>query len=246
MHFFDCNAAFGPYRTRVYRYALTAQQLIDEMDFCGIDRTMAYHTCQRYYDPPDGNRLLLSEISGNDRLVPTWSILPTQSGEQQATPDFLVMMRRHNIRMLRMYPQNHCYFMDEETWADQMQEYEARRIPIYIHARLGDIRDLLRSFPNLVVITGTQGANPLDRYAWPMIDRYPNLHFDTSAYLVDGILESFVKRFGAGRLLFGTGYPDHAVGGSILMLRQADLPEPDKQAIAAENLQRLLQQAQLS
>ena len=207
---------------------------------------MVYHTCQRYYDPPDGNRLLISEINGSDRLIPTWSILPSQTGEQPAVREWVTRMRQHNVRMLRMYPQNHCYFMDAETWADQMQVYEARRIPIYIHARLGEIRDLLRSFPKLVVITGTQGTNPLDRYAWPLIEKYPHLYFDTSAYFVDGILESFVKRFGASRLLFGTGYPDHAIGGSILMLCQADLSDRDKQAIASKNLERLLEQADIS
>ena len=207
---------------------------------------MVYHTCQRYYDPPDGNRLLISEINSSDRLIPTWSILPSQTGEQPAVREWVARMRQHNVRMLRMYPQNHCYFMDAETWADQMQVYEARRIPIYIHARLGEIRDLLRSFPKLVVITGTQGTNPLDRYAWPLIEKYPHLYFDTSAYFVDGILESFVKRFGASRLLFGTGYPDHAIGGSILMLYQADLSDRDKEAIASKNLERLLEQADIS
>ena len=207
---------------------------------------MVYHTCQRYYDPPDGNRLLISEINSSDRLIPTWSILPSQTGEQPAVREWVTRMRQHNVRMLRMYPQNHCYFMDAETWADQMQVYEARRIPIYIHARLGEIRDLLRSFPKLVVITGTQGTNPLDRYAWPLIEKYPHLYFDTSAYFVDGILESFVKRFGASRLLFGTGYPDHAIGGSILMLYQADLSDRDKEAIASKNLERLLEQADIS
>ena len=246
MNFFDCNAAFGPYRVRVHRYARTPQQLVEEMDFCGIQRAAAYHTCQRYYDPSDGNCLILNEINMINRLVPTWALLPSQTGEQPTVDAFLAMLEQHNVRMLRMYPQNHCYFMDAETWADQMEVYEARRIPIYIHARLGDIRDLLRSFPKLVVITGTQGSNPLDRYAWPLIERYPHLHFDTSAYLVDGILEVFVKRFGASRLVFGTGYPDHALGGSILMLCHADLSDSDKQAIASENLERLMHQADVS
>ena len=246
MKLFDCNAAFGPYRVRVHRYAATPLQLIDEMNFCGIQSAMVYHTCQRYYDPEDGNRLLLSELDGFDRLLPTWSILPSQTGEQPAGEELVDQMRQHGVRMLRMYPQNHCYHMDAETWADQMQVFQARRIPIYIHARLGDIRDLLRLFPELVVITGTQGTNPLDRYAWPLIERYPQLHFDTSAYFVGGILESFLKRFDASRLLFGTSYPDQAVGGSILMLSQADLSDREKQAIASANLERLLRQADIS
>jgi len=106
MKLFDCNAAFGPYRVRVHRYAATPAQFLDEMDVCGIQSAMVYHSCQRYYDPPDGNRLLLSELDGSDRLVPTWSILPSQTGEQPAADELVVKMQQHQVRMLRMYPQN--------------------------------------------------------------------------------------------------------------------------------------------
>jgi predicted TIM-barrel fold metal-dependent hydrolase len=105
---------------------------------------------------------------------------------------------------------------------------------------------LLRSFPDLVVVTATQGANPLDRYAWPLAERYPSLYFDTSAYLVDGIIEAFCARFGAHRLLFGSGFPDHASGASMMMLAHADIAQSEREAIASGNLSRLLSEAVLT
>ena len=92
----------------------------------------------------------------------------------------------------------------------------------------------------MVVITGTQGSNPLDRYAWPLIDRFASLHLETGTYLVDGIIEEFHRRYGSQRLVFSSGFPDCASGAALLTLARAEIPEPDRAAVAAGNLERLL------
>ena len=210
MRLFDCTCGFGPYRTKVYRYAGTAPELEEEMDWCGIDEALVYHTAQRFDLPALGNERLMEEIDGHPRLKPTWTLLPSHTGEQPGMDTVLGKMREHEVRALRLFPEDHRYFLDDVTWADQMAVYADRRIPVFIKASLDKIAVLLRAFPSLVVITGTQGANPLDRYAWPLAERYPNLYFETSAYLVDGIIEKFCARYGAHRLVFGSGFPDHA------------------------------------
>lgn len=245
MQLFDCTAGFGPYRTRVFRFASTAQQLLDEMDFCGIERALVYHTAQRFDVPTAGNALLLREIAGHERLFPSWTILPSHTGEQMDVEDLLSAMHRQGVRALRLFPEDHRYFLDEVSWGDQMAAYMERHIPLFVRAHLGLISDLLRSFPRLVVVTSTQGTNPLDRYAWPLIERYPNLHFETSGYLVDGIIEEFCHRFGAERLIYGSGFPDQPSGAALLMLAQADISESQREAIAAGNLERLLAEAVL-
>jgi hypothetical protein len=216
------------------------------MAFCGIEQALVYHTAQRFDLPPLGNELLLEQVRGQPTLIPTWTILPGQTGEQPPIQEFLAMLVQHNIRALRMFPEDHRYLLDDVTWGDQMAVYMERRIPLFIKASLDKIGDLLRSFPELVVITGTQGSNPLDRYAWPLIEKYPHLYFETAGYLVDGILEAFCRRYGPGRLVFSSGFPDHAPGAPLLMLAHADISEEDRQAIAADNLARLLGEARLS
>src|SRR5262249_57848399 len=137
----------------------------------------------------------------------------------------------------------HRYFLDEVTWGDQMAVFVQRRIPLFIRASLDKIAGLLRSFPDLVVVTGSQGANPLDRYAWPLIERYPHLVFETSGYLVDGVIEEFCRRYSAGRLIFGSGFPDNAGGAAMLALARAEITDGEKQAVAWGNLHRLLEEA---
>ena len=84
MKFFDCNCAFGPYRTRVFRFARTADELIEEMDFANIERALVYHTAMRFDHPAVGNERVVAETAGQPRLLPSWSLLPSQTGEQPA------------------------------------------------------------------------------------------------------------------------------------------------------------------
>jgi hypothetical protein len=243
LRFFDCNCALGPYRTRVFRFARTADELIEEMDFANVERALVYHTAMRFDHPSVGNELVLHETAGQPRLLPTWAILPSQTREQPTLETLLGEMRRHQVRALRMFPDDHRYFVDETTWGDQLAVYAHRRIPLLVRASLDKIARLLDSFPNLVIVTGSQGANPLDRYAWPLVERFPNLIFETSAYLVDGGIEEFCRRYSASRLVFGSGFPDHSSGAAMLCLAHAEISDDERRAIAAGNLSRILAEA---
>src|SRR5262249_10940590 len=72
--FFDCNCALGPSRTRVFRFARTAGELIEEMDFANVGRALVYHTAMRFDPPAVGNELVLQETAGQPRLSPTWAV----------------------------------------------------------------------------------------------------------------------------------------------------------------------------
>ncbi len=78
-----------------------------------------------------------------------------------------------------------------------------------------------------------------------MIEKYPNLIFWTSGYLVDSGIEEFCRRYSASRLVFGSGYPENSSGAAMLALAHAELPVADRQAIASGNLSRLLAEASL-
>src|SRR5262249_36013709 len=97
LSFFDCNCAFGPFRTPVFRFARTADELLEEMDFSNIDRALVYHTAMRYDHPVVGNELVVKETDGRPRLLATWAILPSQTGELPALETLLRQMQRQNI-----------------------------------------------------------------------------------------------------------------------------------------------------
>jgi hypothetical protein len=163
MKFFDCQCAFGPYRTRVFRFARTAEELIEELDFSNIERALVYHTTMRFDHPAVGNERVVAEVVGHPRLLPTWSLLPSQTGEQPPVDVLLRQMREQNVRALRIFPDDHRYFCDDITWGDQLAVYMERRIPLFVRASLDKVAQLLRSFPDLIVVTGSQGSKPRRR-----------------------------------------------------------------------------------
>ena len=245
LEFFDCNCEFGPYRTKVYRYAATVGELLEEMELCHIGRALVFHTSMRFDSPVVGNRRILEETRDHPRLVPAWSVLPSHTGEMRTGEDLLDDMRENGVRALWLFPNDHRYFLDEMTWGDQVAMFEERHIPLFIKARVDLIAQLLQAFKNLTVITGTHGFNPLDRYAWPLFENFPNLICETSCYLTDGAIEEFCKRFGAGRLVFGSGYPANAKGSAVLRLKHADISEAERSSIASGNLDRILEGARM-
>src|ERR1700730_15181598 len=95
LRFFDCNCAFGPYRTRVFRFARTAEELITEMDFSNIEQALVYHTAMRFDHPAVGNELVVHETEGYPRLRTTWALLPSQTGERPPLETLLPKMREH-------------------------------------------------------------------------------------------------------------------------------------------------------
>lgn len=243
---FDSNCEFGPYRTRVYRFAETAPALLREMGSCLIDRALVFHTSMRFDSPIVGNQRVSTETNEHAKLEPIWTLLPSHTREMESGEEIVSSMKANGIRGLWLFPNDHRYSLDEVTWRDQAPIFSERRIPLFVKARIDSISVFLDSFPDLTVVTGTHGFNPLDRYAWPVIERYPNLYVETSCYLIDGAIEEFCGRYGSHRLIFGSGYPANARGASVLRLLRADISEEDRDAIASGNLDRILGGADFS
>jgi len=97
----------------------------------------------------------------------------------------------------------------------------------------------------LVCVICDHGCWGMDRMFRPLLERYPNVHVDIAQYLLDGGIECLVADYGARRILFGSGFPESYMGGMMLALKHARIPDEAKIAIAGENLERILGEAQL-
>src|ERR1035437_2086152 len=104
MNFFDCNCAFGKSGRPPLRYAATPEELLAEMDFCGIDQALVYHANQRFSSPATWNPGLSTEICNHSRFYGTWAILPPSTGEMPEPEILLKEMRSGNIRAFRAFP----------------------------------------------------------------------------------------------------------------------------------------------
>ncbi|MCL4416007.1 MAG: amidohydrolase [Actinobacteria bacterium] len=240
LDFFDCNCKYGYFSIPVFKAAKTPAELIEEMEYCGIKRAIVSSTEMIFHSPLEGNPALLDEIKHYPQLIPTRVILPTQTGEQTENLIFFKELKKQSIKILMALPNENHYFLDKETFGNLFNELSERKIPLLIKAPLVQIRDILREYPELIIIAISQGPHPLDRYLRPLIENYSNFFFDISTYLSEYGIEDLCGKYGPQRLLFGTGYPANYMGSAVLRLTQAGISQEYKEAIASKNLDRIL------
>ena len=68
MNFFDCNAFIGlPVRRGLYPPVPGAEDILSEMDFCGVERALVWHIAQFDASPQTGNALLAQAIQASTK-----------------------------------------------------------------------------------------------------------------------------------------------------------------------------------
>ncbi len=254
MDFFDCNCWYGITETPPLAPATETSQALEEMDRCGIARALVRNAAIFVETPEVGNPLTLQAREVSERLVPSWGILPPQTGELGDVDEFLAAMREADVRALWAYPAAHRYVLNATTMGGLLEEMQSRGIPLFLHRsesvgggeavyRLAD--ELLADFPALHLIIVGHGSWGEDRYFRPLLAQYDNFAVDTSRYELDGGIEGICGKYGPRRLLFGTAFPRTPMGGPMLTLLHADISDEDKAQIAGGNLAAILEEARL-
>lgn len=247
--FFDCNAFIGLPARGCCKPAGSADELLAALEPAGVGRALAWHVAQFDCSPQEGNRLISEAIRNEDRLFGCWSLLPPQTGEI-ITPDFFALMRQDRVFALRAFPEKHRFLLDRVVFGRFFDEMAERRVPLLLsieqNTPWATVYQLLRENPELTVVLCDIGVWGVDRFTWPLLESYPNVHIETSHLSIEaGGIEATVARFGAGRLLFGTGYPLRYAEAPALQLLHADISDGDRTRIASGNLDRLVSEVAL-
>jgi len=253
MNFFDCCASVGVFQVPPARRADTAADLLKEMDYCDIAEALVVHAYSAEGCPTVGNKLILEETKHQPRLHPAWAILPPQTRELGTPEELLADMKRHNVRALWTFPQNHKYILTASLFGELFELMTEKRVPLFMSVSANSMGlsgwmladHVMRDFPQLTMVVTHHGSWGHDRYFRGLIETYENFYIDVSRYELDGGIADFCKTYGPDRLLFGTGYPMSHMGGPMLTVAQADIPAEYKKAIAGDNLRRLLGRVEL-
>ena len=221
--------------------------MLAAMDRAGIKRAIVWHVAQRESCPAAGNDRLAEAIAGEGRLVGCWSILPPQTGELAAPDEYFAAAAAAGVRAFRAMPGDHRYLLRSEAVGGLLERMVSARRPLILPvAGDGDwpaVYGLMAEFPELTVILAEMGCWGTDRYFRPLIERYANVYVETSGYVLDGGIEAFVADYGARQMLFGSGFPTHYHGPTMLAIAHAEIDPADRQAIAADNLRRIVEEA---
>jgi len=255
--YFDSNCAFGPPAGRLPGAPVDCCGLLNEMDHCRISRALVYHVQARELDPRSANSLLLKRIDSQPRLIPCAVLshapyIPDRDLAGECS-DWL----ERGVRAFRMFPHWHGVDFSLPLVRAALEVLQARRIPLWLdydqiwynYRQAGTheqrqidwsgLKQLSRDFPGLPLVLVGGNYTHLTRL-YPLLDLCPNLHLETSLLQAFEAFPFICARWGAGRLLFGTGLGAVSPGAARAMLAYAEIQDEDRDKIAAGNLETLL------
>lgn len=245
LKFFDVNVYIGKRMDDRYKICTYIEQLTEKMGALNIKKAVVYHILQRDGHPEVGNEILIKEISGRPELYGILTVLPFQTEEIKEFN--FKELKSKKIVGFALFPKKHNYLLNRITLGDFLSEIEHRRFPVFLDITSGlsvdwkDIYSILSEFSKLTCILCNLGIWNTDRYTWPLLEKFPKVYLESSLLsLCEGSLEETVKKFGAERVVFGSGYPERYLEASILQLVHSEIEEDDKRKIAYRNIERVI------
>jgi uncharacterized protein len=241
--FFDANVVVGrPRKAALSPPLATPAELdcyLDSQALCGA---LVWHWSQAETHPSTGNALVESYVDVSRNLLACRTLLPPATDEPTGLANGLSDLSPGAVRL---FPESHRYLMNRVVWDDLLDRLSEMGVPVLLSTEhgvgWGQIYDLLRDYPELTCVICDVGVWSMDRYTYPLLKAYPHVYVETSLLsLEDGGVEEMVKRFGAERLVFGTGFPKRYAEAAMLQLTHADIGDDAKKVIAADNMLRLI------
>jgi len=240
--FFDANCTIGRRTAPRLETNLTVEQIVEQMGRLGIGRALATHAYAKEYDPRIGNERATEACLKHPALVPCFVLLPEQTGEVPGGDALLRYLADGGARAARLYPKEHSYGLGETWCGGLFGTLSGAGVPVLVdfdQTSWPELDGVLAAHPKLRLIVVRTGYR-IDRWVYPMLKRHPGLRLETENYVPHGALEAVTERFGAERLIFGSGAPVWDAGGAMSHVLYAAIDERDKRKIAGENLKGLL------
>jgi predicted TIM-barrel fold metal-dependent hydrolase len=199
-----------------------------------IRAAVVSHWTAEEYDAAAGNQALERDL--HPRLTPAWAALPDAVS--------LGMLETLRPTAVRLTPGTTQHNFAAAPWcAGPLFEYLQAHAVVTLISR-GDfewhsLASLAENFPRLPLVLLDVGYRA-DRHLFPLLQRFPMLHFDSATYLAHRQLEAYVGQYGPDRLLFGSRLPLYTPASALGVLAGARISQADRRAIAGGNLRRLL------
>ncbi|MEX2569031.1 MAG: amidohydrolase family protein [Cyclobacteriaceae bacterium] len=250
---FDAHVQVGRHLKLRENGLHTTQDLLSEMDHYGIAEALVVDSLSRENHPKDGNRRILEVTENNPRLHRGWSAMPPGIKSEQIPPyDFVNEMRRHQVGALFLYPNQYFFNLSDWSVDDLLDPVSESNVPVFINpvesnGRGGSdatdwdgVVSLCRRWPSIPIVVSENRIRRSQRLLYKALDACPNLHLEISAYWLHRGIEYITERWGARRLLFGSGWPNFGQHMTLATLTTAEISDHDKRIIAGDNLRGLL------
>ncbi|NUR91666.1 MAG: amidohydrolase family protein [Nonomuraea sp.] len=206
-----------------------------EMDRLGMERALVTHTLSLYSDAQAGNRALLD--LADPRLVPVPVLVPGVPGA--SAPDALDEVLAWGVPMVRLCPRTHTFDLTGPT---ALRWLAALQLPIAIELEETSTAQLLQlavRLPEQRILLLNPGYRRL-RMVAELLAEAPNVWLEAGTVNTQRGVEWLAERFGARRLVFGTGAPVLDDCGPRFLLDHLELRDDEIELIASGSVEALL------
>lgn len=217
--------------------------LLADLDHLGIDACAVTTSAELLGDPAGAPaRDAARTWSARARFLPVPVIVPAVAGagwpagvdELLATPP----------AMVRICPRRHRFDPHGPVASAWWAALAGHGVPVALDVTecgLDTAAALARAWPELGLLLLTPGYRELRRLA-ELLDTAPGVRVETGTLVAAGAVEWLARRFGAHRLVFGSGAPRWDDAGARFLLDHLELPESDVALIAAGSAAALIGQ----
>lgn len=252
MKIFDCNLFYGAsINGEPYCGCDTFELLEKEASRCGIDGGLVRCLYSTAAGVDYGNKFVADDIAkraGSD-WYGVWAALPPFTSETPPPEQLYDEMKKQKIGAIFLDPGAHRYVLNSLTMGDVFCAAQEKKIPVILstcnNIPIEKIYEIMKDFPSLTVIMNDGDCWPNGRKLYPLLYNYERFYLDLSYVMDAGGIEDMVGRFGAERLLFGTGFPSRYTGSMLAVLRAAEIDKKSRELIMGRNLERILEEAEL-
>lgn len=238
--YFDVNCVIGRKSKPVERFPYLPQDLREDMCYARVHgAAISNIECLDYCYIAGDKRLL--GITGNDNRLYGIATLPSTALLESGDKDYLNKLFAAGIRGVKIAPSRFRCGADPRDMAEIAQALIKRGLPLFYpnsegFEKLIPLLDAYREL-SVVLLSSSWGDN---RQLFPLLERYPSLHFEYSYNQANDILELTKNHFGIERALYGTGWPSTSMAALKSLNEYAALSEDDKDAVSYKNACRLL------
>jgi predicted TIM-barrel fold metal-dependent hydrolase len=245
---FDANVLLGPLACRPLDAPEDVSVLEAVLAAYGIDQALVTHTYAKWHQPVIGNARLVQEIFAHPRLCACWIVLPAGTDEVPSGEQQVAELLASGARAARLCPAAHRLSLEPWELDSLLGPLAERRVPLFLdmdNTHWSEARPwhfvewACRTFPTLPLVLLREPQSNL-RTLFPLLDRCPNLIVETSYFQAHDGIALVVERWGAHRMVFGTGLPIWDPGLPLAGIRFAGLSAADYAAVAGGTLRALL------
>lgn len=238
----DAHAHIGEFPGFVSGGDHTPEMLIGEWDAAGIERGLI--SVLGRDDPPGANDRVRTAAAAHPGRI--FGYMYLHAADVEGSLRELERCRGHDcFRGIKLHPANDCYFPFDERLHPLFARIEALGLPVLWHSGTFpyshplQIAAVARKFPGSTHILAHFGIAELSWECAPAAELADNVVVDTSINPIIGLMNDYIVRFGAERMLWGSDYPFYHVGYEHAKLQFLGRSDDDRALIGGVNAARL-------